>query len=145
MKLTIELVPSSCFYKNLRSELPRKKWDFLRKGAYQKANHKCEICGGQGHRHPVECHEIWNFDDATGVQSLVGLTALCPACHEVKHIGLAELNGRFDQARKHLMKVNGMNKWDADGYIAQAFDAWENRSRIEWELDISWLDQIQWC
>ena len=30
-KLTIELVPRTCFYSNVRSNLPDKEWDRLRK------------------------------------------------------------------------------------------------------------------
>jgi len=53
-ELTIELVPKTCWYTNLRSELPKSKWDKLRKKSYQEADYKCQICGGKGNRHPVE-------------------------------------------------------------------------------------------
>ena len=39
-------------------------------------------------------HEVWDYDDARRVQRLVRLIALCPACHEVKHLGLAAKRGR---------------------------------------------------
>jgi hypothetical protein len=53
----------------------------------RQAGHRCELCGGVGgsnRGHTIECHEVWDYDDRTWVQRLVRLTALCPACHEVK-------------------------------------------------------------
>lgn len=142
-KLTIELVPRTCFYKNLRSELPKEKWDKLRKETYKKAEYKCEICGGKGSKHPVECHEIWSYDDENLIQKLVGLVALCPQCHQVKHIGLAQIQGNYQKALKHLMKVNEWTKEDAEAYIQVCFEIWANRSGKKWESDISFLEEIE--
>jgi len=61
--LTVELVPSSSWFSNVRSNVSKKTWDFLRKSTYKKANHRCEICGGRGDKWPVECHEVWDYDD----------------------------------------------------------------------------------
>ena len=140
MKLTIELVPETCWYSNLRSELSQRDWDILRKESYRKANYCCEVCGGKGSKHPVECHEIWEFDDKNKTQTLKGLISLCPACHEVKHIGLAQINGKFDEAVQHLMKVNKLTEDDALLYIDKAFLQWDLRSNYMWTVDISWVD-----
>lgn len=90
MKLTIELVPSTSWFSNLRSLLSSEEWDKIRRGCYKNANYKCEICSGVGPKHPVECHETWEYDEKQGIQKLIGLIALCPSCHEVKHVGLEE-------------------------------------------------------
>ena len=74
--LTVELVPRGQWGANLRSELPKKDWDRLRREQYKKAGYVCEICGGKGSRHPVECHEIWHYDEDTNTQRLDGLIAL---------------------------------------------------------------------
>lgn len=87
--LTVELVPKTCWFSNVRENVPRSTWDKLRKATYAAANYHCEVCGEQGSRHPVECHEIWRYHSKRFVQKLFGLVALCPACHEVKHFGLA--------------------------------------------------------
>jgi nitrate/TMAO reductase-like tetraheme cytochrome c subunit len=92
-----------------------------------------------GPKHPVECHEIWEYDDEKLIQKLVGMIALCPDCHMVKHIGLARLQGRSEKALKHLMKVNSLKKKDAQKYIADAFRTWADRSEKKWALDISCL------
>ena len=140
-KLTIELVPSTCWFTNLRSELSTSQWDKLRKATYRKANYRCEICGGKGDKHPVECHEIWDYDDENHIQALKGLIALCPACHQVKHIGLAKLRGKGEEAANHLKKVNGWNERQTQQYILEAFQTWNQRSQYQWQLDLTWLEQ----
>ena len=141
--LTIELVPASQWGDNLRSLLPKAKWDTLRKQIYQRADYKCEICGGKGHKWPVECHEVWFYDEKRKTQTLTGLTALCPRCHEVKHIGRSMSVGKGDRAIRHLMKVNKWTRSDAQYYIEAIFEQWHQRNRFEWTVDLSWLDSFR--
>lgn len=141
-KLTIELVPSSCWYSNVQSNVTRHEWDKLRRLTYQKAKHLCEICGEVGKQHPVECHEIWHYDDEYHIQTLEALTALCPACHECKHIGLAQVRERGEIALRHLAHVNGWSQADAEVYVFECFEIWQQRSEFEWVLDISYLKQF---
>ncbi len=143
MKLTIELVPSTAWYSNVRSNVTPQEWDVLRKDCYKKAGYKCEVCGGKGSKHPVECHEIWDYNDEGCIQTLKGLIALCPSCHEVKHIGLAQINGKFDQALEHLAKVNGITVDEAKLYVEASFEIWGKRSQKEWKLDITILEANQ--
>ena len=143
IKLTIELVPESCFYSNVRSHLPKSKWDIIRKQAYREAGYKCEVCGGVGPRHPVECHEVWSYDDQTRTQKLERLIALCPACHMVKHIGFANIQGKGEEAADHLAKINGWTREQAGDYIAESFRLWDERNSIEWESDLSHLDSLE--
>lgn len=138
--LTIELVPRSCWFSNVRSEVAPADWDKLRWAAYANAGHMCEVCGGVGARGRLECHEIWDYDDATHVQTLAGLVALCPACHEVKHIGLAQVRGRGMQAEAHLARVNRWTARETSQYVKQQFQVWEQRSRHPWRLDLTWLE-----
>lgn len=138
-RLTIELVPQTSWFNNARKVLTEQEWDKVRYNVYRKANYRCEVCGGRGPRHPVECHEKWEFDDEQQVQRLVGLVALCPNCHQVKHIGLAQVLGNLDSAVAHLMRVNG---WDIDtalDYVDQAFGQWQKRSEVEWTVDLGVL------
>lgn len=134
--LTVELVPSTCWYSNVRSAVPKEHWDVIRKQAYLMAGHVCEICGGVGSRHPVECHEVWNYDDDDLTQTLVRMTAICPQCHEVKHIGRAMKFGRGRRAMEHLASVNGWLTTDAEIYVSQQFLIWQERSNHKWKLDI---------
>lgn len=139
-ELTVELVPKTCWYTNVRSEVPKKTWDKIRKEVYKKAGYKCEICGGKGNTHPVEAHEIWDYDDKNKVQTLKGIIALCPNCHMCKHWGLSSIRGKENVCVKHMMKVNKWSKDDVQHYIEACFELWHRRSSHKWKLDISWLN-----
>lgn len=147
MKLTIELVPQSCWYSNVRSNVSGDEWDVIRKKCYKEAGHVCEICGdtgkNQGVNHNVECHEIWNYDDEKHIQKLTGLIALCPNCHKTKHVGLAQINGEENIVIDQLVRVNNIPEFDAINYIEDSFHIWKDRSDYEWELDISYLDEYK--
>jgi len=139
MKLTIELVPSTAWFSNLRSILSQKDWDTLRKESYLNANYKCEICEGKGKKHPVECHEIWSYDDTTHIQTLDGLISLCPKCHMVKHIGYAFLKGNGEKATKHFKKINQLDAYEAHIYIEEAFQKHNERSQYQWTINLDYL------
>jgi hypothetical protein len=141
-KLSVELVPSSCWFSNVRSHVSITVWDQLRKSAYQKASYRCEICGGRGPKWPVECHEIWHYDDEKQVQRLIGMTALCPRCHEVKHLGLTSIRGRAEIAEAHLAKVNDWTEKQTSDYLDSVWQIWHERSKYQWKLDLSYLDQF---
>jgi len=141
MDLIIELVPKSSWYSNLRSELPKEDWDRIRRESYRKAEYKCEICGGVGPNHPVECHEIWHYDESENIQRLDGVISLCPDCRQVKHIGLAGIVGKKEQAIDHLAKVNGWPRELAEEHVQEAFAEWARRSTKKWTLDLSWLEK----
>lgn len=142
-ELTIELVPETSWFTNVRSLVPTAEWDRIRKKAYTAAGYQCEICGGVGPKWPVECHEIWDYDDEAHTQTLRGLIALCPSCHHVKHIGLAGVLGRGDQAKRHLASVNGWTLKQANNYIKAAFAQWTARSKHEWDVDVSYLEEYK--
>ena len=137
--LTFELVPQGQWGINLRSELSSSEWNRLRRSVYVDADYKCEVCGGVGRKHPVECHERWDYNEDTKTQTLVGLIALCPACHEVKHIGRSMSIGKGGQAIAHLMEVNGWDEDETALYVEGAFEVWHKRSAEDWTLDISWM------
>jgi len=141
MKLTIELVPQTSWYNNVRSNVTPAEWDVLRKESYKKAGYKCECCGGVGPTHPVECHEIWEYDDEAFTQTLTGLISLCPSCHQVKHIGLARIKGNYQKALKHLAEVNGITEEEVDEYVEECFKTWQERSQNKYTVDTTILDK----
>ncbi len=142
MKLSIELVPKSCWYTNVRTNVDKEEWDRLRKACYAKADYKCKICGGKGKKWPVECHEIWEYDDIVKTQTLKGLIALCPLCHQVKHYGYSEHKGKEKKTKKHLMKVNEWTLPQANAYIENVFMLYASRSKVNWILDTSILNTL---
>lgn len=144
-KLTIELVPKTCYYSNVRTTVTKQEWNKIRFISYEKANNKCEICGdvgkNQGYKHNVECHEIWEYDDTNHTQKLVGLVSLCPICHQVKHIGRAIAMGRHQLVHNQLMKVNRWTPKQVEIYILKCFEIQKERSKYQWKLDISMLSK----
>lgn len=138
-KLTIELVPKTCWFSNVRTIVSKELWDFIRKNVYANANNKCEICGGVGNKWPVECHEIWEYDDTSHTQKLKGFIALCPRCHQVKHFGYSTKLGLAEDAKQHLINVNGWLECDANEHIKESFQLHEQMSLVEWNLDVSIL------
>jgi hypothetical protein len=140
--LTVELVPSTSWFSNLRSELSKEDWDRLRHLVYERAGDRCEVCGGKGTTHPVECHEVWEYDDKQHIQRLTGLVALCPACHEAKHMGHASSTGRGGSARAHLARINRWSMEDVELYLEAQFEQWARRSQHDWSLDLSWLHRF---
>lgn len=143
LKLEIELVPSTSWFTNLRSLMTQSQWDYVRQACYIAAGYKCEICGGKGHKHPVECHEVWDFNDKTNYQTLLRTIALCPSCHEVKHMGLQMKRGpiHFERAISHFINVNLVSEGEAEEYIMSAFAQHHARSQRRWTVDVSWIQR----
>ena len=138
-KLNFQLVPDGCWYTNLRSALPREVWDRLRRAAYRRAGNKCSICGAEGR---LEAQEVWEYDDKNHIQKLCDIIAVCPACHEVIHIGRTSLLGREAEAQAHFMKVNGATQSEYHAALGEANRVHAERSRHEWVTDISALKQF---
>lgn len=141
MKLNFELVPDSCWYSNLRSELPPEAWDRIRKKAYARADGRCMICGAPCTR--LEAHEQWSYDEDNAVQRLENVVAVCRACHEVIHIGRTQLMGREREASEHFMKVNGCTYAEYRAALGKANEDHRRRNRIpEWKLDVGKLGEL---
>ena len=144
-KLTIELIPSTCHFSNVRTTVTPKEWDKIRFLSYETANNKCEICNDsgkyQGYKHNVECHEIWEYNDETHSQTLKGLISLCPFCHQVKHIGRAIAMGRQEVCFKQLIKINNWTKEQVMEHVTASFELHKERSKHQWTLDLSILNK----
>src|SRR5689334_11202026 len=86
-KLPVEILPTSLHGHNPRTVMGKPSWERHRRLTCDAASNRCEICGGVGKRHPVEVHERYEYDETSQppCQRLVGLIALCPDCHAVKH------------------------------------------------------------
>lgn len=121
--------------------ISKEEWDKIRLKVFKRANYKCEICGGKGDKWPVECHEIWEYNDVNKDQKLTGFIALCPDCHACKHIGLAIKRGAGKKCKEHLMKINQMSFDDANNYIKEVFRQWKERSKYNWTLDIALIKE----
>lgn len=157
MRLGIEVVASSTHRSNLRAYLNREEWKKFARETYRKANYRCEICGGYfngnepkevsalrvhgGSTHPVECHEVWDWNFASSLQKLVRLISLCPACHAVKHWHLSVLRFTEEPVMTWFCHVNGCTKKKARKYLDNLFDFHIENDfhKIPWNLDLSFL------
>lgn len=140
--LFVDLVPSSCWFTNVRSCVSQRDWERLRRMVTRRAGLRCEACGrpeDREQRQWLEVHERWSYDDSRRVQTLRRLICLCTACHRTTHYGLATLRGTDGEAFDHLRAVTGMSEPEADRHIEAAFDLWERLSAVTWALDLSIL------
>jgi hypothetical protein len=140
MKLNLELVPSSCFYKNVRQILSKEQWSTISKQVRSSVYDACEICQSDSEQF-LDCHEVWEYNDKKLIQKLIKMQALCKKCHGVKHFGLSKIQGKEAQAIRHLMAINKMTITQAKDYVAQAFQVWAERSKKTWKLDLSHLEE----
>lgn len=140
LKIHIDLVPKTCWFSNVRSQVSTADWDWLRKEAYKAANHRCEVCNAKGR---LEAHEIWHYDDKNLVQKLHGITAVCKQCHELYHLGFAATQGKFPQALKRLARVNSWTMEETFQYVDIVFEIWMQRSNKNWKLDLKLLDDCE--
>lgn len=140
LPLKIELVPRSCWFRNVRSHVSYKKWRNIRGFILNAALNVCEICEGHGQKWPaVECHEVFNYDEATQTQKLVELQALCYRCHMVKHFGMGQAKDNAKSVLAHLCQVNGWSPEAATNHMRKQFRVWRERSELEWTIDLSYL------
>ncbi len=137
LTLTIDLVPETCWFNNLRTKMTQTNWDKVRKQAYAQYNNVCGVCGDAGQ---LNCHEVWEYDDTNFRQTLQGFIALCNMCHHVKHIGWAGILAKegkldFDTVVAHFLKVNNCDMQTFEKHYEEAFRIWRERSLHQWKTD----------
>ncbi len=140
LKLTIELIPQTSWYYNLRNAVSKEEWDRIRKECYRKAGHRCEICRRGG---TLNCHEIWEFDRQRNIQKLKGFISLCDLCHNIKHMGFVNVQiskgiwheSFLDTLAEHFAQVNNVPRKEFEKCLLEAFALWNERSKIKWKVD----------
>ena len=137
--LFVDLIPKSCWFKNVRSNINSSDWNLIRKHIYNRVNYICECCGidTKLNKKQLEAHERWHYDNKNKIQKLVRIIALCRDCHQSTHIGYAEITGNYQKAYNHLKKVRDFDDIDCEDHINRAFELWEKRNKYNWELDLS--------
>ena len=140
--LFVDLVPTSCWFTNVRSCVRPADWDRVKSLVVGRSGRRCEACAGTAEPSRGlwrQAHERWSYDETTRVQALRRLVCLCTRCHRTTHFGYAEVTGQAVQAHAHLCAVNGWSTADADAHILMAARTWRARSTIDWSLDLSIL------
>lgn len=150
---------------NLGKVFDRESWNRIRKDAYARSGHRCQICGKQEsgmwsriatpkeRTTPglVDCHEVWDWDvpdpgRGVGIQRLKRLLVLCKDCHMSFHDGFALSRARAagieTEVRVHIDKIRMLtNRLLLDAVqagVSADKEAWEsNRSVRTWVLDLT--------
>lgn len=139
------LVPEPLWGENLRKYLKKEEWDFLRKHTYASSGYRCSICGGIGEKWPVECNEVWDYrslEDGRNIAVLIELKALCARCHQVNHLGKANIDGKYNEAIRHMAYINGWSLNYAGHVADDAFKTFSERSEKTWLLGYD--DECDW-
>jgi len=138
-KLFIDLIPSSCWFTNVRYCIHSTDWDRLRKYVYERVNYICECCNIDTRKSNVilEAHERWDYNEQTQTQKLVRIVALCHDCHQSTHMGLAGIRGKGKEAEKHIKNVRGFTEEEYKQHSLEATEIWIKRNMINWNLDLS--------
>lgn len=150
-KIESELIPYKMHGINVRSRVDQHTWTKIAHKAHEFNQQKfhlpkesCEVCKSsgksQGFNHSLEAHEEWAIDTKTNTQKLMRIRSLCPLCHKVIHIGLAERDGYLDMVMQHMMKVNGWSKNEAKKHIAQAKAKVKKLNKQKYKLDLTLLN-----
>lgn len=155
-KLSISLVPQNAWGRNVRAVVSSLEWSRLRwefgasleqptdgggfycgRSSLGQPFLVCEACGGQFDN--LHLHELWDFNDTTHIQKLIGCQALCEECHNTVHFGRSCLVGLTDQVSSHLKTINGWSDQQTKHHIKLAFQEWSKRDQFHYQLDLSFL------
>lgn len=149
-RLFVDLVPSSCWFTNVRKCTDTEQWDSLRDLVYERAGNRCECCAREpgtckswrreGEPLRLEAHERWGYDQEQGIQTLKRLMAMCDECHAVTHFGHTVSHYPLrKEATNHLMQMSGWSEQQVSAHIKGAFARCAERSLQSWQLDLSMI------
>jgi len=143
LRLAPELVPKPLWRVSAYTLLQGSAaWKRIREAALREAGHRCVVCGAAGppagFTDPrLYCHEVWSYDDHTGVATLEGFRMLCCGCNAVVHLGRTSAAGQREQALAHLSRVNGISRAMAESIADRAMRVWQKRSGQDWKVTVS--------
>lgn len=138
-ELYVDLIPSSCWFTNVRYCVRQEDWNKIRKIVYSRVGYNCECCGINciDNKIQIEAHERWSYDYSTQTQKLVRLVGLCKLCHLTTHYGFARIKGMEEKVSEHLKKIKNFNSEELKKHIENAYTIWLERNNIKWNLDLS--------
>ena len=138
--LELHLIPRSSFGSNLRNQLGR-KWDTLSKKIRSERGFKCDLC--RASKKKTHLHEVWEYNEETKIQKLIGFECVCENCHSVHHWGYSEIqNKNMEFLINHACHVNSCKKKEFEKHIEEASEIWRRRSNIKWTLNIDLMNYL---
>lgn len=129
----VKLIPSSSWSASLANILSLNSWNLLR-NHFIETRRACEECGDPFR---LKGHELWSYDIATKTQTLQSIRCLCKDCHATQHLGFANITGKISSVFDRLCKINRIYDEEREPYLFSIFEDFENRSKVEWSIDIS--------
>ena len=131
LRLAFEPVPWESRRNTLANLLPPDQWNAIRRSAYRRGGYRCEACGRSDRLH---CHEVWHFNHSTGCQCLAGLQALCPLCHDTKHITFTHDEYRVRELLQHFAAVNRLTPEEAGACLEDARNLQRALDSRQWRV-----------
>ena len=129
LHLAIEPIPYCSRRASLANLLPRSQWDRIRRYVYRKAGHRCKICGREGRMY---CHEIWQFNEHTGYQYLMGFECLCKDCHKTKHYFFTRALQQQAMLFKHFLTVNRVTRQQGIDHLMNVYRRQRRLNQRQW-------------
>lgn len=138
-KATVPLTGHTYWGKNIRNEMGRARWGKLRKVILAEQDNECACCGS---KNKSQCHEVWEFNDEKGVQTLKAFQATCSLCYLGSYFGLAQKlasqgHAYIDNIVGQFLKVNGISVEQFRELLSEAVTIFEKRCEIEWSQDFA--------
>jgi len=154
MILTMEIVPETAWFFNLRKMFTQTMWDLVRNRIYGEFWYMCGMCGKEFWNEELEeweikkanggglhAHKIWHYNDVDEIQTCTGIIALCPTCHACKHMVLTQKRCEEGQIKMsdiigHFFTVNQCLPRDFDTALEWEMKVYKERSSHPWLCDI---------
>lgn len=106
----------------------------IRPGVLKEAKDgRCTRCGAP---HSSIVHEEWEYDQLTGVATMVGLAPICTDCHAVVHVDQIPIE-YHERAVQHLATTNGITLDEARALVNDAIAAEEEGFPTPWSVAVS--------
>lgn len=134
LKLIPVLIPKPLWGVNAHNLLEGQCWQNIRRNTFLRSDYCCVICQ---RKKPLECHEVFKFDDEKGVAVLLRLEGRCEDCHACNHLGrLKKVNPKgFKRALAYIGFVNQITPQVVIRIVGEAFDVHKSRTR-PWEMKV---------
>ena len=120
LKLTVELVPQTCWFSHVRDHVSTEQVEPLTsKQTYRQAHDICASCGGRViQQWPVECHAVWHDDDHNARANPGAVDGLMSGLSrsETHWLGL-KCTGHLAEAQAHLSHGERMDR-RGDGSVS---------------------------
>jgi len=133
----LELLPATCVFSNLRTELSSDEWHLLEDKLCKGENKVCAACGYRDYKKSLRLFVDWTYEDENHIQRLRSLIPLCQTCYDVRRI--SNFDDISNNLIEHLAKLNDFSLEKAEAYLEACIAKKKERSKHPWKPDVSYL------